>query len=105
MEILTSKNYRNEIIDAETRNKLIYFWGEDCIHCKENYGVVANLENKYKTISFYKINSKENMKLTLELKIRNIPTILLYKGSNLIKLVNSFEIKPRLEDYIKKYLL
>jgi thiol-disulfide isomerase/thioredoxin len=99
------ENYRKEIIDSNNRNKVIYFWGTDCPHCVENHGTLVNLEKKYNTISFYEMNTKENMKMALELKIRTIPTVLLYKGSELVKTINHFDIKSKLDDQIIKYLM
>lgn len=68
---------------------LVYFWAPWCIPCKTLSPIIDDISLKYNgKLRIVKLNVDDNYDTTYEYKIRNVPTLILFrKGKKIAKRV------------------
>ena len=99
------KDNFDEIIAAEEKPCLIDFWGPQCVPCLGLMPTVEKLSAEWSDkISFYKVNTAENRRLAMRLRVIGLPAFLFYKnGEKVDELTGEFgeaEIIEKLESLI-----
>ena len=101
-----------QITDADFKDLLngdkplvVDFWAEWCGPCKMISPIVEELATEYEgKVIIGKVNVDENEELPIEFGIRSIPTILFFKGGQLVDKHIGVATKSVLEDKIKSLL-
>jgi thioredoxin 1 len=73
-----------ENLQAQGQNVLVDFYAEWCGPCKQLMPRLANLEQNYTNVKFVKVDIDANMDYALSLGIMSVPTIMVYKGTELV---------------------
>jgi thioredoxin 1 len=73
-----------EQLKKEGKNILLDLHGLWCVPCKLLMPKLELLEEQYKNVVFVKIDVDENMELAKDLGIRSVPTVIIYKGNELV---------------------
>lgn len=100
--------------ESFTKNdfSLIDIWAPWCGPCKTIAPIIDEVSSQYQgRVWCGKLNADECSELLKTLSVRNVPTILFYKGGNLIlneegnpvKIIGSFQ-KDKLVEILDKYL-
>ena len=99
--ILTSDNFETEVIGSEIP-VLVDFWAPWCGPCKMLGPVISELaeENEGK-VKVGKVNVDEEDELAAQYGIQSIPTVLLFKGGEVVEQSLGFKPKAFFEDLIK----
>ena len=99
--ILTSDNFETEVIGSEIP-VLVDFWAPWCGPCKMLGPVISQIaeENEGK-VKVGKVNVDEEDELAAQYGIQSIPTVLLFKGGEVIEQSLGFKPKAFFEDLIK----
>lgn len=82
MENVTADKLKE--LQSQGKNVLVDFWAPWCGPCKTLIPRLENIEKEYPNTSFIKINVDENTNVAMEMGIRSIPTVMIYKGEELI---------------------
>lgn len=82
MENVTADKLKE--LQSQGKNVLVDFWAPWCGPCKSLIPRLENIEKEYPNTSFIKINVDENTNVAMEMGIRSIPTVMIYKGEELI---------------------
>ena len=82
MENVTAEQVKQ--LQAEGKKLLVDYWATWCGPCKSLIPRLEAMESKYPDITFVKINVDENTDSALQLGIRSVPTVMIYKGDELI---------------------
>ena len=102
MEI-TSQNF-NELI-AQGKPVVVDFWATWCGPCRMVGPVISELAGEYEgRINVGKCDVEENEDLAAEFGIRNIPTILFFKGGQLIDKIVGAQPKAKLQEKFEALL-
>lgn len=104
MEVqITSENF--EALKNGVQPLVVDFWATWCGPCRMIAPIVAELAEQYDgQITVGKCDVEENEELAVEFGIRNIPTILFFKGGQVVdKLVGAVS-KAKLEEKFKALL-
>ena len=99
--ILTSDNFESEVIASEIP-VLVDFWATWCGPCKMLGPVISQIaeENEGK-VKVGKVNVDEEDELAAQYGIQSIPTVLLFKGGEVVEQSLGFKPKAFFEDLIK----
>jgi thioredoxin 1 len=73
-----------EQLKKDGKNILLDLHGLWCVPCKSLMPKLELLEEQYKNVVFVKIDVDENMELAQNLLIRSVPTVIIYKGEEIL---------------------
>jgi len=101
---LSDDNFENEIINADTV-ALVDFWAEWCGPCKVIAPTVATLAGEYEgKLKVGKLNIDNHQLVPQQYNIRSIPTLLFFKGGQVVGQIVGAVPRAKLEEEIKKHV-
>ena len=101
---VTDANFEEEIVQSEIP-AMVDFWAEWCGPCKTVGPVVEELAKEYEgKIKIGKMNVDENRGTPAKFGIRNIPTLILFKGGKVAQTIVGAYPKSHLDGELKKLL-
>jgi thioredoxin 1 len=101
---VTDGNFDNEIMKSDIP-AMVDFWAEWCGPCKMVGPVVEELALEYKgKIKIAKMDVDKNRETPVKFGIRNIPTLILFKGGDVVKMIVGAQTKSSLDGELKKLL-
>lgn len=104
MEIEVTKNNIEELLSSELP-LMIDFWAEWCGPCRMISPAVEELAAEFAgKINIGKCNVDEEAEITERFKIRNIPTILFFKGGEMVDKHVGAATKAQLADKLNALL-
>ena len=104
MEVqITTENF--ESLKNGQQPLVVDFWATWCGPCRMVAPIIAELAKEYDgQITVGKCDVEENENLAMEFGIRNIPTILFFKGGQVVDKVVGAQSKANLEEKFKALL-
>lgn len=102
---VTDQNFASEVESNEGLS-MVDFWATWCGPCRMVAPIVEELAEEYqaKGLKVGKMDVDANPAIPSKYGIRSIPTILFFKGGELVDQVIGFVPRPHLEDKILKNL-
>lgn len=101
---VSDENFEAEIVNSEIPS-MVDFWAEWCGPCKKIGPVVEELASEYKgKIKIAKMDVDSNRQTPAKFGIRNIPTLILFKGGEVVNTIVGAQSKSSIEDELKKLL-
>ena len=101
---VSDDNFESEIINSETPS-MVDFWAEWCGPCKKVGPVVEELAAEYEgKIKIAKMDVDSNRQTPAKFGIRNIPTLILFKGGEVVNTIVGAQPKTSIEEELKKLL-
>ena len=101
---VTDQSFDQEIIHSDIP-AMVDFWAEWCGPCKMVGPVVEELAQEYKgQIKVAKLNVDENRETPAKFGIRNIPTLILFKGGEVAQTIIGAHPKNHISEELKKLL-
>ena len=93
----STANFQSDVLQSD-KPVLVDFWSHGCPPCKRLAPVIDELaaENEGKSI-VGKVNVGENMELATEYGITAVPTILVFKGGEIVERMQGYQDKSRLQ--------
>ena len=93
-------NFENEVLKSD-KCVIIDFYADWCGPCKMMSPIIDDIaEELGDKVKVGKINTDENMNLAEQYQIMSIPTILIFKGGNIVKTFNGVTSKTEIIDAI-----
>jgi thioredoxin len=101
---ITDGSFDEEIIKSDTP-AMVDFWAEWCGPCKMVGPVVAELAKEYQgKIKIAKMDVDKNRETPARFGIRNIPTLILFKGGEVTQTIIGAHPKDYIDGELKKLL-
>jgi len=92
-------------ISAESVPALVDFWAPWCGPCRALAPAVEAVAAKYVgKLKVYKVNVDENPKTAAKFGVRSIPTLILFRGGEVVDVLVGLASQERLEGFVGKVL-
>lgn len=102
--VLTSDNWKREVAESDVP-VLVDFWAEWCAPCRQIAPVIAELAATYEgRIKVVKMNVDENQSTPARYGVRAIPTILAFRGGQVVEQITGAQRKAAFEEMAKKLI-
>jgi thioredoxin 1 len=100
----TDGNFDSDVLKAGTP-VLVDFWAEWCGPCRAMGPTIDALATDYgEKVTIGKLNVDENPSVTTRYMVRGIPTVMLFKGGELVDQVVGLVDKGSLKQLVDKHL-
>ncbi|SRR5690554_7888267 len=100
----TDANFDNDVLQS-TEPVLVDFWATWCAPCKALTPVIEELATEFAgKVKIGKVNVDENPETPGKYGVRGIPTLILFKGGNVVEQLVGAVPKSQLRDLINKGL-
>ena len=91
--VLTKDNFKTEVLESQIP-VLVDFWASWCGPCRMLGPVISELAEEYEgKVKVGKVNVDEEEELAMEYNIQSIPTVLVFKGGEVVE--QSLGFKPK----------
>lgn len=101
---VTKEDFDNKVLESNIP-VLVDFYSDSCVACKRLAPVLGELEDDYDgKLSVVKVNTNFDEKLSKQYGILSNPTIILFKGGELIARKTGALSFDDLEDWILQYI-
>jgi thioredoxin 1 len=98
---VNKENFTSEVLESE-QPVIVDFWGPSCQPCLKLMPDVEDLSNHYEgKVKVVKLNSAENRRLCIDMRVMGLPAFLLFKEGKEIKRISGGELsKQDIEELI-----
>ena len=101
---LSDDNFETEVLKSETV-ALVDFWAVWCGPCRQIAPTVEALASEYKgKLKVGKMDIDHHQKVPQRYGIRSIPTLLVFKGGQVVGQIVGAVPRAKLEDEVKKHI-
>lgn len=100
----TDNNFDSDVLKASTP-VLVDFWAEWCGPCRALTPTIDALAGEYAgKVSVGKLNVDDNPNITMQFMVRGIPTVMLFKGGQVVEQVVGLADKAEFKKLLDKHL-
>ncbi|HVT46390.1 MAG TPA: thioredoxin [Vicinamibacterales bacterium] len=104
IQTFTDGNFESDVLKAETP-VLVDFWAEWCGPCRALGPSIDALAGDYAgKVSVGKLNVDDNPSVTMKYMVRGIPTVMLFKGGELVDQLVGLVDKGTLKQMVDKHI-
>ena len=102
--ILTEKNFKQEVLESDLP-VLVDFWAPWCSPCYIVGPIVEELAKEYEgRLRVGKLNVDEGRNIAAQYQIMSIPTLMIFKGGEVVDQIIGALPKATLEEKIKQHI-
>jgi len=95
----TADNFETEVLQSD-HPVVVDFWAPWCGPCRQIAPIIEELATENSDVTVGKLNVDEGEGIALEYGINSIPTILMFKGGEVVERVQGVTPKSKLQELI-----
>jgi len=101
---VTDVSFQSEVLESD-KLTLVDFWAPWCGPCRMVGPVLEELAQQYgDKVKFTSVNTDANPMISMQMGIRSIPTVMLFKDGSVVDSRLGAQPKQSFEKFIDKYL-
>jgi thioredoxin 1 len=101
---VTDQNFEAEVLQSDTP-VVVDFWAEWCAPCRQIAPIIGALAEEYTgKVKIYKMNVDESPQTPGKYGVRAIPTVLAFKGGQVVQQVQGARPKSAFDEMITSLL-
>ena len=93
-------NFSAEVLEAK-ETVLVDFWAPWCGPCRMQAPVLEKFAEANPDVKVVKINVDDNQELAMEYKIMSIPSLIVFKNGEAVKMAVGLQSKNTLEELVR----
>jgi thioredoxin 1 len=100
---VTDASFESDVLKND-KPVVVDFWAPWCGPCRQMEPIFDELADSYDSVQFTKMNVDDNMATSAQYQILSIPTLLVFKGGEVVKQVVGALPKQRLTSELEPWL-
>jgi thioredoxin 1 len=100
---VTDATFEADVLRSD-KAVVVDFWAPWCGPCRQMEPIFDELAETYDAVKFTKVNVDDNMEISAKYQILSIPTLLVFKGGEVVKTVVGSLPKQRLTCELEPWL-
>jgi thioredoxin 1 len=101
---VTDQNFDTEVLGSE-KPIMVDFWAEWCGPCRAVSPILDQIATEHsEKIDVVKLNVDDNPETAMKYQITSIPTMKVFRGGEVVKMVIGAKPKPALEADLQEFL-
>jgi thioredoxin 1 len=100
---VTDASFESDVLKND-KAVVVDFWAPWCGPCRQMEPIFDELADNYDSVQFTKMNVDDNMATSAKYQILSIPTLLVFKGGEVVKQVVGALPKQRLTSELEPWL-
>ena len=89
-------------VESQNGNKVIKFYSEWCVPCKQITPIIQEIEKRFSNIDFLNIDVAENNESVLKASVRSLPTLLFLQNGKELNRIIGFRDSQTISNTIKR---
>jgi thioredoxin 1 len=101
---ITDQSFENDVLNSD-KPVIIDFWAEWCAPCRQIAPIIKELAGEYgDQVTIAKMDIDANQSTPGKYGVRAIPTVLAFKGGQVVEQLQGLRPKADFEEMVKKLL-
>lgn len=101
MKVINETNFENEVLNEE-KLTVVDFFAVWCGPCQMLTPVLEKISNENDEFKIVKVNIDESVALAMKYSVEVVPTLIIFKGGNMVKTLEGFRSEKELLEELNK---